>query len=815
MRVKNLLWIIIVLSAPILFAGEERPWRAAEAEFRLIVHPERAAEATGVDLRRLVLPVLPENGVQVFDQAGNIVPFQLHANEMLAIAPAPKAKEFEIYFGFGEKQPMDTWTTEVGPRPPADRLQLLFFGGGNRPCLPDEFLAWRNADIERRNRWQAKAFAQRPLLLFGQVFLGMKPVAWVPAFPQYWKSRKVYWKRLNTRNRRQWLNAVWELNGSPENPIAPMFGNAWKAQWKAHFAMIRREMEKTRKQYEQARKDMPVGAENDLLGMLAWRNPRTFAATEVQLLVRPPETPEHYSGIFRGFLEIPSDGEYEFELMTNSLAVLRLDSKVLLRRNDSNGSLPSARLVAKVALKQGSVPFEAFYRLNTGFSKMTVRMRPAGEGEFQLLSAEDFSPSRIASPVKLAGKKHDFPLIQRRGHYLFYTGKRDFVPIESFRPLAAAAELEWREGDSASVRSIDLLPPAIVLSREPAKRLHFRFAGQAETELPVLFTDYRADLVALRPDLSLRLWNPPAVYEDETLPLTVEATSRLPFGVDAELDFYDGEKLLDTKSITLPGKQDERFHRAVADISQKAVTVLDSMMLRKGLQLEVRLRIGDFEFDRKRLMVHPVSAPSGWDAAAAADSSVLVLRRPTLGDVRNWELPKKIGEQLLPGRKILWISEDAAGLGEMLQERTAEKKQELEFVTYDATETPLESSMYRLLDAIEQSRADRIVLALPCLHHLGTLEPWMRDRYIAALLEKLRTGNTLRTIYLAPGASRTEDIAGQEELLTALRRLAREYGIVLLEPGSSIPEKESQKSELQTHLSSDLIPLLNRLCQEL
>ncbi len=108
----------------------EKKWLVPEAEYRLSVQPELPAEATSVDMRRQVLPVLPENGVRVFDDAGNPVPFQFHDNYSLSIAPAPKAKAFDIYFGFKEKQPADTWKPESGVRPPPSGCCWISTGAG-------------------------------------------------------------------------------------------------------------------------------------------------------------------------------------------------------------------------------------------------------------------------------------------------------------------------------------------------------------------------------------------------------------------------------------------------------------------------------------------------------------------------------------------------------------------------------------------------------------------------------------------------------------------------------------------------------------
>lgn len=810
MMLRRILFALCLPAVLAVSAGEAPPWRIPEADYRLSVRPELPSEATCVDLRRLVLPVLPDNGVNVFDNAGNPVAFQLHGNGMLAIAPTPGAERFDLYFGFKEARPTDTWKPESGPRPSPERLRLAFFWGGDRPCSPDEFLAWRNSDIQRRNRWAVRNFYERTGQILAQRNMGMFLIPWVPRFPQYWKNRQALFERLHTRNRGRWVAAATDLVGRPEIRKMQDFNNSWQWQMKNHFDTIRREQARIAKQYEQARNEKENGAENDLLGVVNWKNPRTFPATEVQLLLRPPETPEHYSALFTGFLEVPADGEYEFELQSNSLAILRLDGKTVLQRRFANGSQPPTREAAKVALKKGSVPFELFYRLNSGFGRMTVRMRPAGEGEFQLLAAENFTPARVGVPVGLSGRDNrEYPLVSRRGHYVMYTGKRDFTPVEGFRFLTPPAETEWRIGDSG-FRPATEFPPMVVLSRAPDKQLSFRFAGKPGTELPVLYSDYRADLVDLNADLSLRFWAPVAVYEDEELPVTVETMSRLPFAVRAELDIGLPGGVRERRSIDLAGKADERFHRAAADIYHKETVTLRPDALRNTETLEVGLSVGGFEFDRKQLAVARVSSGAGFEALAGKGQLALVLHRPKLSDIRNWELPRKIGEELLPGKELLLIGEAAVGAESLAAYRLDMKQQKLDFLPYDDTETPLESSLYRLLDRIGTSSADRAVLMLPVLRRMGALEPWMRDRYLAVLLERLKSNRQFRTVFLSPGTVYAGEEKEAAELLSSLRRLSREYGVQLLEP----PEAAAARPpgpEWRTCTKEDYVKLLDRL----
>lgn len=207
------------------------------------------------------------------------------------------------------------------------------------------------------------------------------------------------------------------------------------------------------------------------------------------------------------------------------------------------------------------------------------------------------------------------------------------------------------------------------------------------------------------------------------------------------------------------------------------------------MALDAELAVTGFTFDRRRLTIVPVASGRNFEELAGEDGAVLVLRRPKLSDIRNWELPRKIGEELIPYRRLLVIGEAADGVAETASEAFKSKKQTVEFVPYDDSENPLESSLFRLLDRIAVSDADRAMLILPCLRHMGTLEPWMRDRYIAVLLEKLRANRRLHAVYLSPGpaASGEEDATGG--LLDSLRRLAREYDVQLLEPLPASPAR--------------------------
>ena len=190
-----------------------------------------------------------------------------------------------------------------------------------------------------------------------------------------------------------------------------------------------------------------------------------------------------------------------------------------------------------------------------------------------------------------------------------------------------------------------------------------------------------------------------------------------------------------------------------------------------------------------------------------------MLHRPKLSDIRNWELPRKIGDELVPCRKLLMIAESidgfAATAGEQLQ---IKENQTIEFVPFRDSEVPLRDNLPELLDRIGSSTADHAILFLPCLYHMGTIEPWMRDRYIAAILEKLRRNRKLHAIYLIPAPVRPGEEEAQRELQKSLRRLAREYDVQLLEPAAG---ESPAGSEHPFHTPEEFLPLFDTLRKKL
>lgn len=800
-------WIRTVVLTTTLFAfsglasaGEESgKWLCPEAGYRLRVTPEKADKVGSVDLRRLLLPTSPDSGVRVFDSAGKQVPCRLFDNGMLLTAPAPGASHLDIYFGFPKQQPQDQWQGSPVPLPASNRLTLYFYSG-LFPCNEAEFIAQRNHRIARSIRWQPGNFAFRAFNLDMQELFGHEVPPWIPKLQNFLTDRANKKKNLLARNNNQRRRALWDLYDQTETRMLDNMNSQLKWQFRGHLVNIRRENDKTALAYATVKADAPGGALKDLLHLpdtQRWK--KEFPATEIQMLVRPPETSEYYSAYFFGELQIPAEGEYEFELYSNSITVIRIDGNEI-KQHAGNGSQPPQTLPFKQKLSAGSHFLELFYRVSAGAGRLTLGMRSPDGGEFRLLSDENFAPAPPVKPMELTGRDGKrYPLVMRRNRFLLFTGKQERKVLEEFRFLTPVEELDFRCAERSGKAAE--LPPVLVLPDEADRQFSLAFRDEPENAVTVRPVSYAEDLVPLRPDLRLDLWLPRFLYDTEILEGTIELGSRLPLAVETELsirpEFPDrgfSERLI---PVTLPAKSDERFDRFSQDVIRKFPLPLPGERIGESQSLTIGLSLFGFEFDRREIRFLRAADARGLIATPEGIQDrqgrriVLLLHRPTLAELRNWELPRKLSHEFHPVRKVLVIGPDF-GHGEqrfsaLVLKNLKQSGVEGEFLPWRNGGNPLMDSLPELFDAIEMQNSDMAILMTPDLTALAGVESWERDRAMAALLEKLRTNPALRHLTLAAFPAQTpEDVKQEEEVLNSLRRLAREYDVDVLDLGNRL-----------------------------
>ena len=823
-KVSFLPVLFLCLGALLPLPGGE--WLCKDAAYRLTAAPESAEHAGTIDLDRQLLPVKPENGVRVFAD-GKPVASRLRANGSLAIAPAPGAREYQIYFGFAEKQPLDQWKPEAGACPPENPLSLTFFPGW-QPCTPQQYIDRRRHDYDRRNSWQKSYFPSRARQLLLAQHAGSS--VFIP--PSGIKERlnrvrralrELYSRKQNLRN-----GALGTLCPLPSQLTAPnIFAAQMRNQLSWHLRYIRDELVKHAEQYRRFEKEGPDGPKNELLNINSrrwWRSDRF--ATDVQLTIRPAETQEYYSARFSGMLQIPETGEYEFELFCNSLTFVKLDGRIFLS-GDGDGSAAATSRFAKLKLDAGSHPFELFYRVNTGVGEMLFKMRPAGAEEYRVPGLDDFSPAHTFRCLSLEGRDGKrYPLIARRERYQMFCGKQERLELVRFDfQMPEHALLSYTFGDTLR-HTGDEMPDFAALPTDGDPVLVFE-APDYEP-LPVHHAVKPEQLVALQPDLSLKLWLPTFLYDDEVFPAELELVSKLPVSLTTEMivECDDPEaSLLKTgrTTVQLPAKADERFNRFTQDVVYKQPLELHGQPLEHPVSYSFKATIPGFTFQETRVRFQPIQLAAGelrFDPVegllgAQGEKVIFVLHRPSLAEIRNWELPRKIGRELSRSRKLLIIAEEFGGeeatFSGKLATRLRERGNAVEFLPWHSGFNPLGESMPLLWRELEKSDADQALVVLPCAVHLAETEPWRRDRAIAALLEKLRTISTLRTITLMPFP--TDDPA--PEYKASLAHLAREYDVRLVEPhcptapsSYALPDTPGERSIHPVGVTDELAEIL-------
>ncbi len=433
---------------------------------------------------------------------------------------------------------------------------------------------------------------------------------------------------------------------------------------------------------------------------------------------------------------------------------------------------------------------------------MLLSMRRGEAEPFRLLTSDDFEPARPLSISALENREgRKLPVISRHTHYQLYTGKQSKLELAQFtvRGEQEGVEFTWN-GES---RPLSELPKRIALPTEGDTGLSFTCRNGEPLTLPAESRDRQDAAVPVPAGIFLKLWLPATLYDHETLDGQAEIRSKLPEAIDITFSLRsiaDAPVILrqERKTLPLPAKPDERFDRSAPDLSLKLPLAFRGAPLRKTETYELMLEMPGFRFDRRKIRIVPVGADLKLTATSEGlidgegNHVILLQHRPTLAELRNWELLRKLDDELHKDRKLLVIAEDF-GTGErsfshQLGLNLKASGHELDFVPAPSEPSMLPAMIAASWPRISASDATSALLLLPCPAHLAGIEPWLRDRYISALLEKLKANPNIRRVTLAalPGPEPLR--AESAELASALRRLAREYNTNALDLRAPLEE---------------------------
>lgn len=733
-------------------------WLEKDAEYCLIVRHNVPNKDGFLDFRKICVPGQTSNGLRVYDSKNRSVSVHQYDSDHLLFPGTPAQETYSVYYGFPKPQPVSRWDGRKRRIPNNFRLRQQDVMR-RYPDHPSEINRLENMKRNipflraQRELWRAigAVFVEQAALM-EQICSGLTPDL----------------KKLNGISGRNYFLSVKKQNRKAESANRNA-ANLLEETFFSHF------------------------------GNRNWGH----NVSRIFFTRRPFDTDRNLLTCFSGMLSIEEDGEYEFRLNTNSTRIFRVNGKTVLRRfgqfqapnTDSIGTVDEITL----PLKHGSNFIEFLYYKGPITNWAALSWRKKGEAKFHLMSEDDFAPASPVEPVKMISKKGEkFPIVQRNDSLALFTEKYNPYSLDHYRVLNGKQFAYHWEADGEKIdSSVEYF--ALKTLTEPVLRIvpdeNSGFAPFTVTRKARV-----GDKAPLRPDLSMKIWSPYFLYDDEYGNITLEINSGLPIDYIAMLKArVAGEnpymasfaELL--RIPAMPMEHDDRF--AKNQISKKYFHV-DGKGIRNRFTADFSISIPKLEFDSCGITAAPVKELPELTTSAngLCDKDgrkvMVILHRMSLHEVRAWELLKKIENELRPVTKLLVVAEDFNGLKEKLEARLKQKNIQLEFVEWSKLSLPSGSAALEtvpsVLSHLKKSTADAALLIPLALNRHGTLGMREEMNVIAMIAELFINQKNIRSVFLStpfPLSPKNYEIYAETDRVFGgnLRKLKREKGLRFIE----------------------------------
>lgn len=796
---KKRMWLALLLGLSVVLHGADAEWQVPEAEFRLIAHSDRHVESGYLSLGDFAMPILLGQGIDVRDRNGKKIPFYLHQTLGLVLGPAPDSPERYIYFGLPQTSPVDQWDKKLGPVPPDRTIYANVYNHGHNYRTTQEWLDNQIGALENRflryNSWMFQYLCQSitlGALTSGHLFLRqeVRDSLAEPVREADWNKpldREDFkcW-RYSDRARRVNFFSDREMKNSYSDPYR--FSQA-RVDWAwRRLYLSRKSLFSAVPQLKERAPEAPL---KEFISMFKepYRRPIFTGNMDLfHIAADAFDSRRNMAAVLEGNLIVPEDGEYEFCVEAAGSFLLYFGKEQKLRKYNE----PELRKYLKINLKTGIQDLKLCFQ-RPSFSSVALSWKKPGAKSFTILGKDDFAPAWPCRAVAMQEKgRGDIPLIREISLYDIFTGKRDkrlwremaAVP----RPGEPPAQITWLVngvpafiGERATLitASDDLF--GVMTEQYPPTRLFW--LRQDRDHKPWLHAD-----------IDLKLHLPDFIYDDEELEMFVELASGLPTGArsilsvspDRSNSLFAGE----SREVVIPPRRRIQEDRYAADGIYKYPVLLKGAELKDGLKVQFAVKVPELTFAARTLRFVPVESlpsltldESGCFRDEAGAVVVPVLHRPTLNELRSWELPVRIRNRLMPTRHMLLIADDFGGLGDKVEQMMKDKKVALTFLPWGDDGIALNrmrQDLPALADVIPGSNADVAVVIPPAADLTGNIPVRSQVRHLAALLQLLRANRSIHTIYLStplPAEGRDEQ---EKQLSDELRRLARDFGVEVI-----------------------------------
>lgn len=793
-------------------------WHCPDAEFRLEAVQFADKDHFGVvEDRKLCLPGNFDNGVRVFDATGQELKCSFLRGGALLLDKPPKKRNVYVYFGFQDKIP-DAF------RLTADNLsnrRLTLFQ--NHQGHPFEPAAWLQKTIQEKNSWLTNFFREQ---YQKRLFV---PCPGDRSCDQMQKQLKLCRNALmpfcarSVFTRHTPPKPIPYPSSLPAHPLESLsfscciplpFLSDWQRYKNDHGVCLRKNFERAQndctrhflriaKENEALRTSDPTdGLENALFDGFKHNRGRTLEHGRVFLAMRPFDTGERFTVLFKGNLFVEKSGRYAFRVRTNSTRILRIDGKTVLRTfgETPNTLLNGTEDTVEVDLEPGMHLFELCYHKGVVTTFVFAEWKKPGDTRFSTINEEDCEAGYPVRPIKLTARDGSrFPLFSRDDKFALFTQKYTRAVVNSFLPIDEDPQLFSYRVDStthsAEHNVIVLQEPDKAGDKEKEKipleqhpTVTILSQNPAYAPLPVRNYPRKTPRTLVQANLALKPWTPAFLYDDEILDYTIEISSRLPFPMKAgfrQTSVRQSAELPDfVRSVSIDRMTQEFVDRFVSAIILKQTFPLNGKKIAAHGDNSIRydLFLPGMQFDTKSIRfvrVKDLPAVTSSDGVLFDQDGarlVVLLHRPTLSELREWEILKSVSGAVRPRKQLLILCENIPPLINSFRKSAEEKGIDAVFVYWKSPlDTPARAramdAVPEILNAIESTKPDQLLI-LPRRNASRKTESVREEtRILDFLIEFARTRAGIRDIALAsPFPDQTSDVPAFTDELRKFKR---------------------------------------------
>ncbi len=784
-RTPNLLALYFLsMLSPLAFAE----WLDNDALYRLEVSSHLKGQTFMLDLRNKILPCPLDKGITVYTPDGNAAAYSISKDYSRIIFRSLQGNNsaYQIYFGFSQKHPSENWPQEVLGK--ISRNELSF--------------SLRRLKILNENKYIGSQQALQQL-----VKLVYEP-----------REDMLALQRLH-EDMRSINHQMWQIRTQKE------------PDEKEELEKRRTQLEQQQKQLQESIAELEKGLDPEDLAeghhRSIWTeshpapNSTDNGVRLTQDMVANIPTDEHFAAQFDGRISIDNEGIYEFAINSNDSSILYIDGKPLVSKSGRGRRDDSWRNTASLTLQPGlhNISLHVIGSPRDIFAEAAWKKN--GETTFHVLEERDFAsalPVRITKCTDRAGKNIPVISYEHNGHFVLDEAKRyDWIScrVEDSQEISDPVWLADKTPISTSHSCCFLTVP------DSEQVLSLSSASGSFDDIVIQIPEQPPESNRFYPEIEMKLWTPPFIYDDEILDMDYELVSGLPRSGDVILKItasrnvqFISEK---TECITLKGRDLSSNERFAPPSRVKHNVSIIGEELKDGLEISLYLMIPPVIFSQHNIRFLPLRQCAGINDSldGLVDSKgsrvIPLLHRPTLAEKRAWALPKKFLTDMASTKKLLLIADDFGhgdesfknSLDTMLQT----KKTSLEFVTWKHPQikSAMLSSIGKLIPKILGTDADRILLIPPAEDVSLGMPIRTQKRVLAALVEAARANKNIRTIQIAspfPSLRRTEL---DSILADSIRRMTADYNAEFLDINSFMRKKPGWRSSYRFEQDNDVL----------